>query len=153
MGGLFGTAQVVLVCLKLTGIIDWPWLHVLAPLWFGLVWSAVLLVLFGAAGAMDAMFPMFVSRKSPENEAAPSSGGTALESVSVVEWIEVAGLPQIDQPVRVVRGRDVIEGIVIDAWQEDDPGLTIREADGVEIDLYLSDLQAMGGRVLVEQAA
>lgn len=39
---------VVFVALKLTGVVDWDWLVVLAPLWIGL--TAVLLALLFLAG-------------------------------------------------------------------------------------------------------
>ena len=31
--GLFGMLGLVLVALRLSGVIDWPWLVVLAPIW------------------------------------------------------------------------------------------------------------------------
>lgn len=37
MGGIPTTLLVVFVVLKLVGVIDWPWLWVLSPLWIGLV--------------------------------------------------------------------------------------------------------------------
>lgn len=42
--GLLGVAFVVL---KLTGVIAWPWLWVLAPFWVPIAFAILLLVLFG----------------------------------------------------------------------------------------------------------
>lgn len=37
---------VVFIVLKLVGVIDWPWIWVLSPLWIGvLVWAFILLLL------------------------------------------------------------------------------------------------------------
>lgn len=50
--GLLGVAFVVL---KLCGVIDWPWLWVLAPFWLGLaivlVLGVIVLVVWGIAKA------------------------------------------------------------------------------------------------------
>jgi len=43
--GFVGLLTVVFIVLKLTGVISWPWLWVLAPLWGGLALSLVVLVL------------------------------------------------------------------------------------------------------------
>lgn len=91
---------------------------------------------------------------SPADEASPIPTADIIEgreriadaeaSENANKYLEVAGLPQIGQPVRVARGRDVIEGVVSDAWEGDDPGLTVRAVDGSETDLSLAQMQAMG---------
>lgn len=43
--GFTGLLAIVFITLKLTHVIDWPWLWVLAPLWIGLVLA--LAVIFG----------------------------------------------------------------------------------------------------------
>ena len=46
---LSGVATLVFTVLKLVGVIDWPWIWVLCPLWIGalltVVWLCVLLIL------------------------------------------------------------------------------------------------------------
>lgn len=42
--GLLGVLQIVLIVLKAFGLIDWPWLLVLFPLWIELAFVAVFLV-------------------------------------------------------------------------------------------------------------
>ena len=42
--GLLGVLQIVLIVLKAFGLIDWPWLLVLFPLWIELALVAVVLV-------------------------------------------------------------------------------------------------------------
>ena len=43
--GLAGVVLVVFIILKLTGLVGWPWLWVLAPLWIGAgLWLLVLIV-------------------------------------------------------------------------------------------------------------
>lgn len=37
----------VFIILKLTGVIDWPWYFVLAPIWIPLVFVLLLAALFG----------------------------------------------------------------------------------------------------------
>ena len=45
--GFWGLLQIVFIVLKLTHVIDWPWVWVLAPAWIGSVLSlAVLIPLF-----------------------------------------------------------------------------------------------------------
>jgi hypothetical protein len=46
--GFFGLLAIVLIALRLTGCIDWPWVWVLAPLWAPVA-LAVLVLLFGLA--------------------------------------------------------------------------------------------------------
>lgn len=36
--------QIVFVILKLLGLIDWPWVYVLLPLWIGLALSGTIIV-------------------------------------------------------------------------------------------------------------
>ena len=45
-GGItfFGLLAIVFITLKLTGVVTWPWVWVLAPLWMPIV---VVLVIFG----------------------------------------------------------------------------------------------------------
>lgn len=45
--GLPGALFLVFLVLKLTGVIAWPWIWVLAPLWIPLVLAAAAAVLFG----------------------------------------------------------------------------------------------------------
>ena len=42
--GLLGVLQIVLIVLKAFGLIDWPWLLVLFPMWIVLALVAVVLV-------------------------------------------------------------------------------------------------------------
>ena len=42
--GLLGVLQIVLIVLKAFGLIDWPWLLVLFPMWIELSFVAVVLV-------------------------------------------------------------------------------------------------------------
>ena len=44
--GLLGVLQIVLIVLKAFGLIDWPWLLVLFPLWIELAFVAVVLVFY-----------------------------------------------------------------------------------------------------------
>lgn len=43
--GYGSVVQIVFIILKLTGLIDWPWLWVLSPLWIGLLAAAVLILI------------------------------------------------------------------------------------------------------------
>ena len=47
-GGIdtFGVAQIVLLILKWTGLIDWPWRQVLIPLWIELGITTFVLLLW-----------------------------------------------------------------------------------------------------------
>jgi hypothetical protein len=45
--GVAGLLGVAFVVLKLTGVIAWPWLWVLAPFWIPIAFAILLLVLFG----------------------------------------------------------------------------------------------------------
>ena len=40
--------------------------------------------------------------------------------------------PQVGQPVRIVRGREVFEGVVTDGWQGEDPGMSVEALDGTQ---------------------
>lgn len=42
--GFLGVWQIVLIVLKAFGLIDWPWLLVLFPMWIELAFVAVVLV-------------------------------------------------------------------------------------------------------------
>lgn len=44
--GLLGVLQIVLIVLKAFGLIDWPWLLVLFPLWIELAFVSVFLVFY-----------------------------------------------------------------------------------------------------------
>lgn len=50
--GFAGLLAVLFIALKLTGVIHWSWLWVLAPLWFGLV---VLLGVCAIAFALNSL--------------------------------------------------------------------------------------------------
>lgn len=44
--GFYGALAILFIALKLLGVIAWPWLWVLAPMWGGLVvWLAILALL------------------------------------------------------------------------------------------------------------
>jgi len=48
--GFFGLLGIAFIVLKLTGVIDWSWLWVLAPLWGPLVLTLlILLIVVGVA--------------------------------------------------------------------------------------------------------
>jgi hypothetical protein len=42
--GFWGMLQIVFIVLKLTHIIDWPWVWVLAPAWIGVIITVIVLV-------------------------------------------------------------------------------------------------------------
>ena len=44
--GFLGVLQIVLIVLKAFGLIDWPWLLVLFPLWIEFAFVAVVLVFY-----------------------------------------------------------------------------------------------------------
>ena len=44
--GFLGVLQIVLIVLKAFGLIDWPWLLVLFPLWIEFAFAALLLVFY-----------------------------------------------------------------------------------------------------------
>ena len=48
--GFAGLLTIVFVTLKLTGVIDWSWLWVLAPLWLGAAIVAGILLIVGVIG-------------------------------------------------------------------------------------------------------
>jgi len=45
--GVAGLLGVAFVVLKLTGVIDWDWIWVLAPFWIGLAIALLFLAIFG----------------------------------------------------------------------------------------------------------
>ena len=45
--GFCGLLAIVFITLKLTGVISWSWLWVLAPIWIPMVIAGVLLLLLG----------------------------------------------------------------------------------------------------------
>lgn len=47
-GGMVGVLQIVFLVLKLAGVVTWSWLWVLAPLWISVLFTAVVLGIFGA---------------------------------------------------------------------------------------------------------
>ena len=108
----------------------------------------------GSARGARARAVREVPPPSPADEASPIPTGDIIEgreriadaeaTVGANKWLATEGLPEIGQPVRIVRGRDAVEGVVSDAWQGDDPGLTVRAVDGTETDLSLAQMQAMG---------
>ena len=44
--GFLGVLQIVLIVLKAFGLIDWPWILVLFPLWTEFAFAALLLVFY-----------------------------------------------------------------------------------------------------------
>ena len=42
--GFWGVLQIVFIVLKLTHVIDWPWVWVLAPAWIGVIITVIVLV-------------------------------------------------------------------------------------------------------------
>ena len=44
--GFLGVLQIVLIVLKAFGLIDWPWLLVLFPMWIELAFVAVVFVFY-----------------------------------------------------------------------------------------------------------
>ena len=44
--GFIGLLTIVFITLKLTGVIAWPWIWVLAPLWIGFLLSFGIVLLF-----------------------------------------------------------------------------------------------------------
>ena len=42
--GFWGVLQIVFIVLKLTNLIDWPWVWVLAPVWIGAIITVIVLV-------------------------------------------------------------------------------------------------------------
>lgn len=44
--GFLGVLQIVLIVLKAFGLIDWPWLLVLFPMWIELAFVAVVLIFY-----------------------------------------------------------------------------------------------------------
>ena len=44
--GFLGVLQIVLIVLKAFGLIDWPWLLVLFPLWIEFAFAALLFVFY-----------------------------------------------------------------------------------------------------------
>lgn len=57
--GFFGALAIVFIVLKLTGVIDWAWVWVLSPLWFGLGCVFGIVILAFIVG----MIMLLVSRK------------------------------------------------------------------------------------------
>lgn len=52
--GFTGLLGIVFIVLKLTGVINWPWIWVLCPLWIGLVlWIVIVLAVLGYTIARD----------------------------------------------------------------------------------------------------
>lgn len=45
--GFMGALTIAFIVLKLTGVIDWPWLWVLSPLWIGFLLLLVLMLVLG----------------------------------------------------------------------------------------------------------
>ena len=50
--GFFGLLGIVFIVLKLCGIINWPWIWVLAPIWGGAIISIILIVIFVIVGVI-----------------------------------------------------------------------------------------------------
>lgn len=51
--GVLELLLVIFIVLKLVGVITWSWWGVLAPLWIGLGFYAVLLFVFGGLAALS----------------------------------------------------------------------------------------------------
>ena len=43
--GFFGALGILFIALKLCGVVDWPWLWVLAPIWGGAILWVLLVVI------------------------------------------------------------------------------------------------------------
>ena len=94
---------------------------------------------------------------SPEDEASPIATANIVEGRERIadsqatenanKWLAASGLPQVGQPIRVTRGRETMEGVVTDAWQGDDPGITVEAPDGELLDATLAELQTMGAEL------
>lgn len=54
--GIFGLLGVLFVGLKLGHVIDWPWLWVLAPFWFGIAVLVLFLLIAGLCVVVAAIF-------------------------------------------------------------------------------------------------
>ena len=50
--GFFGVLGIVFIVLKLTHVIDWPWIWVLAPIWGGVIISIILIIIFVIVGVI-----------------------------------------------------------------------------------------------------
>jgi hypothetical protein len=50
--GFFGLLGLVFITLKLTGYIDWSWVWVLAPVWFGAALAFIVIVLMAIAAGL-----------------------------------------------------------------------------------------------------
>lgn len=48
--GFAGLLTILFIGLKLTGYIDWPWILVLAPMWFGFVLLICILLIIAMVG-------------------------------------------------------------------------------------------------------
>ena len=46
--GFTGVLTIVFIVLKLVGVISWPWVWVLSPIWIALLLTIVILLIFGA---------------------------------------------------------------------------------------------------------
>ena len=97
---------------------------------------------------------------SPADEASPiptadiQEGRAQVADAQAVEtanqWLATEGLPEIGQPVRIARGRELVEGVVTDAWDDGGGrGLTVTTPDGTVMDASLAELDTMGARVEV----
>ena len=43
--GFFGLLGIVFIVLKLVGVIDWPWIWVLSPIWGGIVIGTIVFLI------------------------------------------------------------------------------------------------------------
>lgn len=50
-----GLLSIVFITLKLCGVIDWPWLWVLSPIWIPLAFIAVLFLIVGICAFITAI--------------------------------------------------------------------------------------------------
>lgn len=62
--GFCGLLTIVFITLKLTHIIAWSWLWVLAPLWVSIVLSLAILFGFGGLAFLGLIISLFVKGKN-----------------------------------------------------------------------------------------
>ena len=96
---------------------------------------------------------------SPEDEASPIPTADIMEGREVVadamavdgvnQVLGEQGMPSIGTPVRLVRGREVMEGVVTDAWSGEDPGLTMESPDGDVVDVTQQELATLDAQLEV----
>lgn len=113
----------------------------------------------GSARGARARAVADVPPPSPGDEASPiptadiQAGREEVADAQATEaanaWLATEGLPAIGQPVRIARGRELVEGVVTDAWDDGGGGITVTTPDGTVMDASLAELDTMGARVEV----